>query len=167
MVIRVTVSTVYECSLERAFKTPMLCDLAKVHTGFAIMPRVTRTTHSKGWGLPGSSKEVHTAKSLFTKRGFAFVDKVLERIENRYWKIQVDDFQFWMGGFRKFVGEWKTVPVRENRTLVRYSYSLHTGSPLLYPAQWLFARFFWKAYMKQVLRNVEKMVLDSEPYLYE
>jgi len=25
MITKVTVSTIYECSLERAFKTPMLC----------------------------------------------------------------------------------------------------------------------------------------------
>ena len=44
---------VYECSLERTFKTPMLCDLSKVHTGFGIMPIVTHTTDDKEWGKLG------------------------------------------------------------------------------------------------------------------
>jgi hypothetical protein len=44
MTTTVQVSTIYECSLERAFKTPMLCDVSKVHTGYDIMPRVTHCT---------------------------------------------------------------------------------------------------------------------------
>ena len=32
MITKVTVSTIYECSLERAFKTPMLCDVSKIHS---------------------------------------------------------------------------------------------------------------------------------------
>lgn len=31
MKFKVRVSPIYECSLERAFKTPMLCDVKKVH----------------------------------------------------------------------------------------------------------------------------------------
>jgi 2-succinyl-5-enolpyruvyl-6-hydroxy-3-cyclohexene-1-carboxylate synthase len=41
MTTSVTVQTIYHCSLERAFKTPMLCDVSKVHTGYGIMPKVT------------------------------------------------------------------------------------------------------------------------------
>lgn len=41
MVSTVTISAIFECSLERAFKTPMLCDVTKVHTGYGFMPRVT------------------------------------------------------------------------------------------------------------------------------
>ena len=33
----VTVKTIYNCSLERAFKTPMLCDVSKVHTVFSLI----------------------------------------------------------------------------------------------------------------------------------
>ena len=33
MIAKVKITTIYECSLERAFKTPMLCDVSKVHTG--------------------------------------------------------------------------------------------------------------------------------------
>jgi len=167
MISIVKVSTIYECSLERAFKTPMLCDVSKVHTGFRIMPKVTHTTHDEHWGKPGSSKKVYAAKSFSQKGGFASVDNVLERKENQYWKIQVDDFQSWMLGFYKFVGEWKTTQLEPNKIKVEYTYSLHSNIPLLYPLNWLFAKTFWATYMKRVLENVRQMAYQDEPYLYE
>jgi hypothetical protein len=167
MVFKVGVSTIYECSLERAFKTPMLCDLSKVHTGLVVMPKVTHVTDDENWGKPGSSKKVFTAKSLTQNGGFTSMDRVLERKENQYWKIQVDEFQAWMLGFHRFVGEWKTTQLEENKILVEYTYFLHSNIPLLYPLNWLFAKTFWKMYMKQVLENIRNMAYQNEPYLYD
>ncbi|CAN5594743.1 hypothetical protein BH10BAC4_BH10BAC4_06830 [soil metagenome] len=167
MIFHVTVSTIYQCSLERAFKTPMLCDISKVHTGYGIMPKVTHCTDDENWGKPGFSKKVFVANSLTQKGGFASVDKVIERVENSYWKIEVNEFQTWMLGFFKFVGEWKTVEQEPNKILVEYSYSLHSNVALLYPLNWIFARTFWKTYMKRVLENIKQMAYNSEPYLYE
>ena len=167
MIFKVTVSTIYNCSLERAFKTPMLCDVAKVHTGFGIMPRVTHCTDDEHWGKPGHTKKVYVAKSLTQKGGFASMDKVIERIENEYWKIEVFDFQEWMLGFTKFVGEWKTAEMEKQKILIEYTYSLHAGNPLFYPLNWLFAKTFWKIYMKRVLENIRKMAYEKEPYLYD
>lgn len=157
----------FECSLERAFKTPMLCDISKVHTGFGIMPKVTHATYDENWGKPGSSKRVFVAQSFSQKGGFASVDHVIERKENQHWKIQVDDFQSWMLGFYKFVGEWDTTQLEPNKITVEYTYSLHSNIPLLYPLNWLFAKTFWKTYMRRVLENIRNMAYDNEPYLYE
>ena len=167
MILVIKVSTIYECSLERAFKTAMLCDVSKVHTGYGIMPKVTHTTNDENWGKPDSSKKIYVAKSLSQKGGFASIDRVLERIENQYWKIQVDEFQSWMLGFYKFVGEWKTTQIENNKILVEYTYSLHSNIPLLYPLNWIFAKTFWKTYMKRVLKNTRNMACGNEPYLYE
>lgn len=166
MIAKVKISTIYECSLERAFKTPMLCDVSKVHTGFGIMPKVTHTTEDENWGKPGYTKKVFAAKSLSQKGGFASVDKIIERIDNKYWQIEVSDFQSWMLSFYKFVGEWQTTELEPNKILVEYSYTLHSNSVLLYPLNWLFAKTFWKTYMKQVLENVRSMAYNNEPYLY-
>ena len=87
MTTTVSVRTIFPCSLERAFKTPMLCDVSKVHTGYGIMPRVTHCTDDGYWGTPGSSKKVFVAPSPTQKGGFASVDNVLERVENVYWTI--------------------------------------------------------------------------------
>src|SRR6188474_353869 len=166
MIFKTKVTTTYECSLERAFKTPMLCDVSKVHTGYGIMPKVTHTTEDENWGKPGSSKKVFVAKSVSQKGGFASVDKVIERVENVYWIIEVSDFQSWMLGFLKFVGEWRTKELEPNKILIEYTYTLHSTMPLLYPFNWLFTKTFWKTYMKRVLENIRQMTLKQEPYLY-
>ena len=166
MTFDVKVTTIFHCSLERAFKTPMLCDVTKVHTGYGLMPKVTHTTEDENWGKPGSSKKVFVAKSVSQKGGFASVDKVIERVENVYWIIEVSDFQSWMLGFSKFVGEWKTTELEPNKILVEYTYTLYSTMPLLYPFNWLFAKTFWKTYMKRVLENIREMTLKKEPYLY-
>lgn len=166
MTFKVSVSTIYACSLERAFKTPLLCDVSKIHKGFGLMPKVTHTTDDENWGAVGSGKKVWVAKSLTQKGGFASVDRILERVENRYWKFQVDEFQAWMLGFYKFVAEWKTTEIEPGRIQIDYTYTLHANSAVLYPLNWLFARLFWKTYMKRVVEHVRHLAYNNEPYLY-
>ena len=167
MELKIKVSTIYACSLERAFKTPMLCDVSKVHTGFGMMPKVTHCTGDEHWGQPGFSKKVFVAPSVTQKGGFASIDKVIERVENKYWKIEVSEFQSWMLGFTKFTGEWQTTEMEKDKILVEYTYTLHAGNPLLYPLNWLFAHTFWKMYMKRVLENIRQMAEGNEPYQYD
>ena len=161
------VTSIFECSLERAFKTPMLCDVTKVHTGFGLMPKVTHTTHDENWGKVGSSKKVYVTRSLSQKGGFASMDRVLERVENEYWKIQIDEFQSWMLGFYQFVGEWKTTPIGEGEVLVEYNYTLYANVPIFYPLNWIFAKTFWKIYMRRVMANIRTMAYHEEPYQYD
>lgn len=166
MEFKVTIQTVFDCPLERAFRTPMLCDVTKVHTGFLLMPRVTHTTNDADWGQVGATKVIHVAPSLTQKGGVGSTDTVLERRENAYWKIEVGNFNTWMLGFTRFVGEWSTTPISDNATAITYTYTLHAAAPLLYPFNWLFAHTFWHVYMKRVLENVRKMAYANEPYLY-
>jgi hypothetical protein len=167
MQTKVKITTIYYCSLERAFKTPMLCDISKVHTGYGVMPKVTHCTEDKHWGQPGYSKKVFVARSLTHKGGWASVDKVLERIENSYWKIEVSDFQSWMLGFSKFTGEWQTTELEPNKVLIEYTYTLQADNDLLYPLNWLFTKTFWRVYMKRVLENIRQLAYNNEPYLFE
>nr|WP_294859749.1 SRPBCC family protein [uncultured Fluviicola sp.] len=164
---KVKVITVYNCSLERAFKTPMLCDVSKVHTGYGVMPKVTHCTDDEDWGKPGYGKKVFVTKSLTQKGGWASVDKVIEREENAYWKIEVNEFQSWMLGFSKFTGEWKTTELAPDQIEIEYTYTLHSDIALLYPLNWLFTKTFWRIYMKRVLENIREMTLSKEPYLYQ
>lgn len=167
MQTKIKVTTIFNTTLQRAFKTPMLCDVSKVHTGYGIMPKVTHCTNDEHWGQPGFSKKIFVAKSFSQKGGWASVDKVIERIENKYWKIEVGEFQSWMLGFSKFVGEWQTTKIEKDKILVEYTYTLHSNLILLYPLNWLFAKIFWKTYMKRVLENVKQMAYNNEPYLYQ
>ena len=164
MQTKVKISTIYNCSLERAFKSPILCDVSKVHTGYGFMPKVTHCTEDENWGQAGAIKKVFAAKSLTQKGGFVSTDKILERIENKYWKIEVGDFQSWMLGFSKFVGEWQTTEIEKDKILIEYTYTLHADTPLFYPLNWLFAKTFWKIYMNRVLGNVRQLAYNKEAY---
>ena len=149
MITSVQVSAIYECSIEREFKTPMLCDVSKVQTGYGLMPKVIYWTNDKDWGKPGCSKNVFIASSPTQKGGWASTDKVVQRIENKYWKIEVGNFQSWVLGFSKFVGEWTTTELEPNKILISYNYTLHSGNIFLYPLNWLFTKIFWRTYMKK------------------
>jgi hypothetical protein len=166
MQFSISVYTIYRCSLERAFKCPMLCDVTKVHTGFGLMPRVTHCTDDAHWGQPGGSKRIFTAPAIGFKGGEASMDRVLERQENRYWKIEVYDFKSWMLGFNRFVGEWQTTELAPNRIRIDYTYTLYADTWLYYPLNWLFAQLFWRIYMKRVLENLRKLAEGDEPFMY-
>jgi len=56
MDFKIHTTAIYNCTLERAFKAPILCDVTKVHTGYGLMPRVTKTTNDQDWGKVGSIK---------------------------------------------------------------------------------------------------------------
>ena len=131
------------------------------------MPRVTHTENDEDWGHPASCKKVFVARSLTQNGGFASMDRVLERQENQYWKIQVDNFQSWMLGFYKFVGEWETVPLEEEKVRVNYTYTLYSNQAWLFPVNWLFAQLFWRRYMKRVLQIIKELAYNKEPYLYD
>lgn len=166
MISTAKVTAIFNCSLERAFKTPMLCDITKVHTGFGFTPRVTHCTEDEHWGQPGFSKKVFVAKNFVQKGGWASTDTVIERVENKYWKIEVGNFQSWLLSFSRFVGEWKTTELEPDKILVEYTYTMHSENPIFYPLNWLFTKTFWRIYMKRVLENIRKMADDQEPYLY-
>ena len=140
----VKVSSVFNCSLERAFKTPMLCDISKVHTGFLIMPKVTHSTNDENWRKPGFSKKVFVKKTLIQKGGWASSHKVIERIENQYCKIEESDFQTWILGFAKFVGEWQTTQIDQHKILIEYTYTMHSNNSIFYTLNWIFTKFFWR-----------------------
>lgn len=167
MIFLTSVRTTYNCSLERAFKTPMLCDLSKIHTGYGLVPKVTHTLKDENWGCEGASKMVYAAGSLTQKGGYGFTDTMITRSENKRWLFQLDQFQFWIMGFHKFIGEWKVTESETNSILIEYTYWLYSMNLLLYPLQWCFCKFYWKIYMKRVLHNVRTMILNDEPYIYD
>lgn len=164
MQVRVTVRTEFPTTLERAFKTPMLCDLSKIHTGFGPLPRVTHCLDDEDWGRPGSTKRIVSGPSIAFRGGESSLDRVVERVENAAWKIEVGSFKAPVLGFEKFVGEWKTTERAPGRVAIEYTYTMHGRGLLLAPLQWLFTKVFWRLYMRQVLANVRRLAVAGEPY---
>lgn len=162
-----SVKGIYNCSLERAFKTPMLCDITKVHTGFWFIPSVTHCTDDENWGEIGGSRKVFNPKTFFYKGGEAALDTVLDRKENEYWKIEISDFKTWMMGFTKFQGEWFTEENDEGKITVTYAYTLFTKYSIAAPIHWLFTKTFWRWYMRHALNNIREMAEAEEPYVFD
>ncbi len=163
MPVTVRRTTEYRCSLERAFQAPMLCDVTEVHTGFGPMPRVTHCTDDERWGEVGSTKRLFMAPTLGFAGGFAAIDRVLERVENERWTIEVSQFQMWMLGLTRFVGVWETTELAEDRIRIDYTYTLYGEPAWLAPARWLFAKTFYWVYMGRVLENVRRIATSGAP----
>lgn len=163
----VEITDIFPCNLERAFKSPMLCDITKVHTGFLFMPKVTHCKDDENWGKPDGSRRVFMAKTVVFKGGEALLDTVLERRENEYWKICVNEIKTATMGVHTFLGEWITIPAGEHKTKVIYRYQLLGRGSLLYPFQWFMSKVIWKIYMRRVLNNVKQLAIDKSPYLFE
>ena len=146
----VEITTIFHTTLERAFKTPMLCDITKVHNGYGVTPPVTHCTEDESWGKVGESS----------------LDKVLQRDENKYWKIEISDFKTWSMGFNKFQGEWFTTQLQQGGVEVRYRYTMYSDSIIFYPFHWLFTKVLWKNYMKHALENIRQLAMSNAPYLH-
>lgn len=160
------ITTIFETTLERAFKSPMLCDITKIHTGYSVTPRVTHCEEDETWGKEGGSRKVFMAKTPMFKGGESSLDKVLVRRENEYWKIEVSDFKTPSMGFTKFQGEWFTRQLEEGKVEVRYKYTMFSDSIIFYPFHWLFTKLVWRNYMQNVLENIRKLTMEEAPYLH-
>lgn len=167
MQVSTEITAIFNTSLERAFKTPMLCDVTRVHSGYGITPRVTHCTEDESWGKAGGSRKIFMAKSPTFNGGEASLDKVLERKENEYWKIEISDFKIWSMGFEKFQGEWFTTPIEADKIRIRYRYTMFSNSLLFYPFHWLFTKLIWRNYMRHVLENIRQLTLEEAPYLQD
>lgn len=161
------ITTRFNTTLERAFKSPMLCDITKVHDGYGVTPKVTHCTEDETWGKVGGSRKVFMAKTLNFPGGESSLDKVLVREENKYWKIEISDFKTPSMGFEKFHGEWFTTQLQEGVVEVRYKYTMFSNSTLFYPFHWAFTKVVWKIYMRHALENIRMLTMSEAPYLHE
>ncbi|MBK7669746.1 MAG: hypothetical protein IPJ32_21930 [Sphingobacteriaceae bacterium] len=160
------ITATFDTTLERAFKSPMLCDITKVHTGYGITPKVTHCTEDEVGERLAVAEKSRSWKTLTVKAGETSLDKVLEREENHYWKIEICEFSSPMFGFEKFQGEWITTQLPNGKIEIIYIYTLFSNSLLLYPFHFLFTKLVWRNYMKHVLENVRKLAMDKAPYLH-
>src|SRR5688572_27918254 len=94
-----SITTIFPCAIERAFKTPMLSDVCKVHSGYGFTPKVTHCMDDQTWGKPGGSRRVFMQKNIAFKGGEAALDTVIERRENEYWKIEIGNMKMFSFGF--------------------------------------------------------------------
>lgn len=162
-----TVTSNFRCSLERAFKTPILGDATKIHTGYGFMPPVTHFTKDETWGKPGGDRIVYSAKNSFYKEGESALDTVIDRVDNRYWKWVVSDFRQWSMGFTKFQGEWFVEDNKDGTIAIKYVYTLFSKNILAYPFHWFLTKVLWSGYMEHAMQNIKTLAETEAPYIYQ
>jgi hypothetical protein len=163
-----SVSAIFNCSLERAFKTPILGDATKtIGAGYGFIPRVTHFINDKTWGNVGGSRIPYAEKNLATKGGPIGIDRILVREENKYWKWELTDFRLWAMGFTKFEGEL-FFEARKNQDIsVKWIYTLHSKGILAYPVQWLFARISWNGIMRKAFKKMKYLAETEDSFIYQ
>jgi len=63
--VEISIEYELQCSQEIAFKTPMLCDVLKVHSGYLFMPRALSVSNDSSWGQVGGSKLIFFDKTIY------------------------------------------------------------------------------------------------------
>ena len=162
----ISVQSTFHCSLERAFKTPILGDATQFLVGYGPVPAVVKFTEDETWGQTGGTRVPHGAKNLFTKGGAIGLDQIYERQENSYWQWGVADFYQWSMGFTEFRGELFFEEVKKGQVNVRWVYTLYSKSIPAYPFNWLFGKIFWKGQMRIGIRNMKAFAESDARLLY-
>ncbi|PHN02502.1 hypothetical protein [Flavilitoribacter nigricans] len=163
----VEVEETFNCSLGRAFKTPILGDATRFLVGYGPVPAVEKFTDDESWGQPGGQRIPHSAKNFLSKGGEIGVDEIYVREENKYWKWGIAEFRQWSMGFTEFQGELFFRELAPGSVGVRWVYTLFSDSVPAYPFHWLFGNIFWRGQMKLAIQRMKAYAESDAPLLYE
>lgn len=161
------VEAAFNCSLERAFKTPILGDATQFLVGYGMIPAVVKFTEDETWGKVGGRRIPHAAKSIASKGGPIGLDEIYKRKENEYWQWGVAKFYQPSMGFREFRGELFFEEKEEGVVHVRWVYTLFSNSFLAYPFHWLFTKVLWRGQMKLGIQHMKTYAESDAEFLYE
>ena len=162
------ISDVFICSLERAFKAPILGDATKFMKGYLFQPPVTGFEDDSTWGQVNGQRYPINNGNLLVKKGRMFKDVILERDENKYWKWTIYDFQFRTLFFiSKAVGEWGVKALNENKVEVTYTYTYYSNNWLYNPLAWLLVNIQIKGIMQRALVGIKQQAQSDDLFMYE
>jgi len=96
---------VFKCSLDRAFKIPILGDATTFLKGFGPLPGIDSFEEDDSWGKEKGSRYPVAKKNIFTKGGRVGFDQIYKREENSYWNWGVTRIETFVFGITEFEGE--------------------------------------------------------------
>lgn len=168
MQTKVELSDIFNCSVERAFKAPILGDATRFLNGHLFQPAVVDFERDETWGEVNGLRYPITNGNIFMASGPFMADKILQRIENKYWQWTIYDILpkalFFMN---RAVGEWTVNPLSESRMAVTYSYTFHSRNWFEFLITRAFAMIQWRGIMKKALAGIKKQAESDEPFIYE
>lgn len=161
------IKEIFNCSLERAFKSPILGDATQYLDGHFLQPPVVGFEDDETWGKVGGFRYPVTNGNLFLKKGRIFKDEVLERVENDYWKWTIYNFEVNSLFFaEKELAMWKVNKLSENTFEVEYSYQFYSKNILLQPINWIFMQFQYRGMMKKALKGIKAFAESDQEFVY-
>ena len=168
MTLSTTLTAAFQCTLERAFKTPILGDATQYLVGYGPVPPVLGFKNDATWGKEGGHRIPVMKGNLFARGGPSGFDEIVTRKENEYWQWQVTKFDR-LGMFfaTKAEGEWWVEPQAEGQVTVKWTYTLHPRNQLTRPFTWLFLKLVWTPLMKKGMAGMKAFAESSQEFLYE
>lgn len=168
MKIKIELTDEFLCSVDRAFKAPILGDATKFLNGYLFQPPVVHFEEDETWGEVGGIRYPVTNGNLFMPKGRIFTDKILEKDNNKIWRWMICDFKVPMMFFaKKAIGEWEVKPGKENKIAVRYSYTFYSKNIFYHLFTVLFGLIQWKGMMKKAIKGIKKQAERNERFVYE
>lgn len=167
MSIKTQISTTFSCSLERAFKAPILGDATKFLNGYFLQPPVEKFIDDATWGQVNGLRFPFTKGNILLPSGITFTDEVLQRKENEYWQWTIYDFRAKLMFFLDHaVGEWTVEELDKNQIKVTYTYTFMPSHSLFYPFAWLFCKIQWTGMMKQAIKGIKLQAEGNGDFIY-
>lgn len=170
MKVSTTVTATFNCSLDRAFKTPILGDATQFLNGFLFQPAVIRFEEDETWakGQVNGYRYPVIKGNLIPKSSRIFTDTIVERVENSYWKWEVTDFTTIFLFFAyKGVGEWTVQEVKKEQILVHYKYTYYSKNSFTHLINWLFIKIQLRGTMKKAIKGIKRQAESNEVLHYE
>lgn len=168
MQVSVKVSGIFNCSLERAFKAPILGDATKFLNGYFLQPPIVQFNEDKTWGQINGIRYPVTKGNLFLPSGILFTDKILDRTENKYWKWTLFDFKpFSLFFLDKAIGEWLVNEDKVNQIQVRYTYTFISSGRFKFLLTWMFCKIQIRGMMRKAIIGIKEQAESKDHFIYD
>lgn len=165
MKIKIEITDTFSCSVESAFKAPILGNATKFLNGYLFQPPVIGFEEDKTWGEVDGIRYPVVNGNIFVPKGRIFTDRILEKVTNKMWKWKIYDFKIPAMFFAdKAIGKWYVKPITRNNISVRYSYTFYSKNIFFHLFTVLFAYIQWKGMMKKAIKGIklEAEELDNQ-----
>jgi hypothetical protein len=158
---------VFNCSLQRAFESPILGDATRFLSGYRLQPGVVGFEDDSTWGHAAGVRYPITLGNLFLPRGRLLTDRIVERSEGIRWRWEIFDFR---GSVRHLIQRaeacWEVSGHESNRVSVVYSYRYYPSRSVLYPALVLFAKLQLEGMHRKAFREIQAFAESDAPLTY-
>lgn len=163
MSVTASFTRIFDCSLENAFKAPILGDAKRFLSGHGLQPPISYFADDETWGQVGGVRYPVTEGNFLVPKGRTFTDEIIERTENERWRWQIYDFQQpAMFFLQKGVGEWTVRELEPEKVEITYSYTFYPSHPFWHWAVWLLIQLQWKGMMKRALPGIHEQAKEGK-----